>query len=129
MTMSDIEEVTDTTIPPDGSTGSAEPSSGNTEPEPKPKEELQAMAKYTVSNIDYNTRTPLEMGKFMPGCDIYLELTATSVKTLNQCAGIIFASAALGAPFAYVIVGQRIYIDATDKTKLPYSALQIAIGV
>lgn len=118
----------ETTTPPDGSTGTepAEPSSGETAEDPK--EEIKPMAKYTVSNIDYNTRPAVEMSKFMPGCDIYLELTPTSAKTLNQCAGIIAASAALGAPFAYVIQGQRIFIDATDKTKLPYSALQIAIG-
>jgi hypothetical protein len=126
--MSEIVEITDTTTPPDGSTGTepVEPPSGETKDDPK--EEIKPMAKYTVSNIDYNTRPRVEMSESMPGCDIYLELTATSAKTLNQCAAVIFASAALGAPFAYVIQGQRIYIDATDKTKLPYAALQTAIG-
>lgn len=126
--MSDIEDVIDTTSPPDGSAADAEPSSGEEIIEGKPKEEIETMAKYTVSNIDYNTRSVVEMSKYMPGCDIYLELTPTSAKTLNQCAAVIFASAALGAPFAYVIQGQRIFIDATDKTKIPYAALQTAIG-
>ena len=86
------------------------------------------MAKYTSGVIDLNTRILSEMAAFMPGCDAVVSLNSSAGKTLDALMVIALGSAALGAPFAYVIQGQRIFIDATDKTKIPYAALQTAIG-
>lgn len=137
--MSDIDEKPEETPPADLFTGSSE------EPPPDPsadpptvdppieppkggKGDIEPMAKSTVGVVDFNTRDAVERQKFFPGCDFVANLNAVSGKSLSDCAVIVAASAALGSPFAYVISGNKLYIDATDKTKSPYSALQTAVG-
>ena len=86
------------------------------------------MAKYTSGVIDLNTRILSEMAAFMPGCDAVVSLNSSAGKTLDALMVIAVGSAALGAPFRCVISDGKIWIDATDKTKIPYAALLIALA-
>lgn len=122
------DEILEVPTTPDVLTPDVIPSSDEEIEPPKYGGDILPMAKTTVGNIDWNTRDTIERTKYLPGCDIYCELNGSSTKTLTQCAAIIAASVALGSPFAYVIVGNKVFVDATDKTKTPYAALQTAVG-
>lgn len=137
--MSDIEEKPEETPPADIPSGPSEepptdpPADPPTvDPPPKPpkngKGEAETMAKSTVGVVDFNTRDAVERQKYFPGCDFVANLNSVAGKSLSDCATIVANSVALGSPFAYVIAGNMLYIDATDKTKSPYVALQAVVG-
>jgi len=86
------------------------------------------MAKSTSGVIDFNTRILSEMAGFMPGCDVVASLNSSAGKTLDAAMVIAVGSAALGSPFRCVISDGKIWIDASDKTKLPYAALLAAMA-
>jgi hypothetical protein len=69
------------------------------------------------------------MSNFMPGCDFVCNLNSTAGKTLSEAMAIAQAFVGLGSPFRCVIQNNCIWIDATDKTKIPYAALQAAMGM
>lgn len=86
------------------------------------------MARYTSGVIDLNTRVLSEMAEKFPGCDMIVSLNSSAGKTLDAACIIAVASAALGSPFRCTISEGKIYIDATDKTEIPYAALLVAIA-
>jgi hypothetical protein len=140
--VTDLEDPEQTQTPPEEATPDAgvndgsqatdppadEPPQADLPPDKPPKGGIEPMAKSTVGVVDFNTRDTVERSKYLPGCDIVASLNATSGKSISDAAAIVASSVALGAPFAYVIVGNKLWIDATDKTKTPYSALQTAVG-
>jgi hypothetical protein len=75
----------------------------------------------------FTLRDSYQRAKLFPGCDIQVVAASGDQCTLTQLAADIIASAALGSPFAVTIAGAVAYIDANDKSKTPYSAMQTAI--
>lgn len=73
-------------------------------------------------------RTTGERDLTMPGSDVRVQPAVGDSCTLDALYSAVSGSAALGSPFRCTIAGGIVYIDPTDKSKSPYTALQTSLN-